>query len=432
MILSCKKTKVNDLQSGALLDVVDLGSSLVASAQPIMSDDPLNALTISLLQAILDTSDNYSSAIVPGQKAVDLVSSNIRLNLSVALIQAPNENISFSGSSQNKSRRALAFKPVPLSTCVVRLTPPAPPSLMAGQKVSVAGYFAAELVGVRMNSPGNFQQESSFKKSWSCSNSGAGCVQFTVSVSQPNLGKMNRWTGDVWSESFCKVGGIERLTTLSSVQVNCTCDQDGIFKVTVDSFPESMVWPAPVQSLAFVGHLHSMRMTILMGLLALALVVLASFTVIQTYFRLSDITKLYYGDTEHWSVTFRKNFCPCGDLGHKSPLQESMFSFRAQNIFKHKESNDPFQSSYMLYFPNCCATQPILKYKDAVVYESLNTPFSRFTEQDLNSGVVREKVPLDSALEGKGYNTTGTYSNYALYHYEDFSFRAELCYLTDK
>jgi hypothetical protein len=438
LILSSKKTKVSDLQSGAFVDVVDLGNSLITSSQPVMSDEPLNALTISLLQAILDVSENYSAAIVPGQKAIDLMTSNIKLNLLVSLMMAPFENISSFESPQNQSRRALAFKPVKLSTCVVRLTRTAPPILSGGQKVSKAGYFAAELVGVRVGNPENIQQGSTDQKSWFCSGSDPGCVQFSVSVSQPNTSqlfsvKCNRWTGIAWSESFCKVGGIQKFAMLSAVKVNCSCDQDGIFKVTVDSFPASTDQSAPIQSLALVNRLHSIQSTIFTGWLALTLVVLALFTIVQTYLRLSAIMDFHCGYSELWSVAFRKIFCPSSDLGSKkfvkNHLQESTFSFKSQDFFQHNESTDQFESSYKLYFSDRHAAQPSIEQDNqAIVCENLIFPMTRLIDQDLISEVGGEKDPHGYAQQEMMFSSMTFFPEYSMFQYEKNPFfRTDLC-----
>ncbi len=143
------------------------------------------------------------------------------------------------------------------------------------------------------------------------------------------------------------------------------------------------------------------------------------------------MTLHYYGNSEHWVVTFWKIFCPCSDMGHKSPLQESTFSFRAQNFFKLQDSTDLFQSSYKLYFSDFRVALTKIENpedKNAILFEI--TPMSRLIDSNLNTFVVDEKDSLEFSQQKTKSSGINELAEDAIYQNTKFYLRSEFCFQT--
>ena len=424
LLKSVSTVKVTDLQSGSLADIVDLGSSLVGAAQPAMGEDPLDSLSTNLLQAILDSSQIFSSVVVPDQKPVDLASSNIKLNVSVSSAQVA-EGLSSGG--KNSSKRSLNFNTVSLSTAIVKLTPPIVSTDVqeSNSQTRVPGFYASQLVGVRISDPNNPAQ----RQSWSCS-TGDGCVQFSISVGQPNTSQplsvqCNRWNGLSWSESFCRVGGIQRISELNSVKVNCSCNQDGIFKVSVSVYPPSMIWPAPIQSLKLTIRVRPINLLIFVGFVGVALICLALVTLKFPLKKLISITNICYGDKENIHTVFQNIFWPCQDLNSGRSLRQSVFL----NL-RNPEGELDIQKldlSYLTHFSD--RRNGVKRHQEIdAVYQSLPVPFSRVRTKELSVNTDQTK-PGEAGIIN---SPMSLYTTSGLFTFNNPSLATEMCLICDQ
>jgi hypothetical protein len=273
------------LRSGSLADVMKLGLSILLAAKSRLNADGLGTTNANAVSTILKSGSKYSTTMVQGER--QFFSNFSDISLQVLGFNLSSESLSRSPVAAVTNYSTLARnRPFDgLSISVVRLSPTISIALAGSENIR------SETLGIQI-----LESESlNVSSKWSCPESNKYCIRFPVQVQISDLNHPPElscflWNGHLWDNSQCRMGG----TTAdngsdSKMQVNCWCNNDGIYKIS-GVVEVNEVWhPSPLQIVSVV-RTHYMQTVYLLFIIPLILVVLSLLGICSGIYLLSKLS----------------------------------------------------------------------------------------------------------------------------------------------
>jgi hypothetical protein len=229
------------LRSGQLVDVVKVGMSILASAQPVLDPRGLDNATARTLKTILNSGMKYTTTMADNEAGPTVNSSDVAL-------QVLGTNLAADKVQQYSIVRVLSpvganYSVDGLSISVIRLNPGRIGLPDADQGIT------SETVGVTISYSSNLSASASAPTlaSWTCP-AGGRCIEFQVKVFLSDLLATDRlrcsqWDtpANGWDLRACETRGVGNASlsgsaannaSLYSLLLGCVCASDGIFKAS--------------------------------------------------------------------------------------------------------------------------------------------------------------------------------------------------------
>jgi hypothetical protein len=225
---------LKSLQSGGLVDVLQLSSSIISSAISKMDSQSFDSFSLQITEEIMKICQKYWSGMVLNEIPVALFANSLSMDIvQTALISDKPDSvfISYPSFSNNMSRRAMPSLPVGYG--VLKLNS-GHMSKKTSEPATAGTMDDSNIISVAVWDPQWDQTTSGLK--WSCPFKNKPCIQIGFTF----MGQLNDdseitcllWSGSTWGSSKCTMYAVNSQEQ-QNIQVNCSCSTSGIFKAVL-------------------------------------------------------------------------------------------------------------------------------------------------------------------------------------------------------